>query len=60
MVKDDLILTPNSKIDLARLPPCFGNLLSHMQYRANHRLAFYKRADEPFIEAPNPYDDKQG
>ena len=32
---------------------------SHI-YGVNHRLAFDKRADEPFIKAPNPYDDKQG
>ena len=34
-------------------------MLPHI-YRFNHRIAFYKQADEPFIEAPNPYDDKQG
>ena len=33
-------------------------MLPHI-YRVNHRVAFYKRADEPFIEAPNLYDDKQ-
>ena len=27
--------------------------------RFNHRLAFYKQAEEPFIEASNPHDDKQ-
>ena len=59
MVGDDPTLTSNSKIDLARLPPGFSNLLSRI-YRVNHRLAYYKRADEPFIEAPNLYDDKQG
>ena len=59
MVGDDLTLTSNSKIDLARLPPCFSNLVSHI-YRVNHRLGFYKRAVGPFIKAPNPNDDKQG
>ena len=59
MVGDDLTLTSNSKIDLARLPPCFSNLLPH-EYLVNYSLAFHKRADEPFIETPNPYDDKQG
>ena len=29
-------------------------------YRFNHRLAFYKQTDEPFLEVPNFYDDKQG
>ena len=32
-------------------------LLTH---KANHRLAFYKLADKPFVEVPTPYDDKQG
>ena len=54
MVGDDLTLALNSKIALARLPPCFSNLLPHI-YRVNHRLAFDKRADEPSIEARNPY-----
>ena len=58
MVGDNLILASNSEINLGRLPPCAGNLLPYI-YRVNHRLAFDKRADEPFIEAPNPYDDKQ-
>ena len=56
---DDLTLTSKSKIDLARLPPCFSNLLPHI-YRVSHRLAFYKPADEPFVKSPNLYDDKQG
>ena len=59
MVGYDLTLTSNSKIDLARLPPCFRNLLPQIN-RVNHRLAFYKRVNEPFIEATNPYEDKQG
>ena len=59
IVGDALTLTPNSEIDLTRFLSCFSNLLSQ-KYRFNHRLAFYKRADEPFIEALNPYDDKQG
>ena len=57
LVGDDLTPTTNSIVDLARLPPCFGNLLPHITYRVNHRLS--KRADEPLIEAPNPYN-KQG
>ena len=59
MIGGNLTLTSNFKIDLARLPPCFGNFLSHI-YRGNHHLALYKRADETFIEASNPYDGKQG
>ena len=59
MVGDDPTPNSNSNIDLAGLPPGFSNLLPHI-YRFNHRLAFYEQADEPFIEAPNPYDDKQG
>ena len=49
----------DSKIDLARLPPCFSELIPHI-YRVNHLLAFYKRPDKSFVEAPNPYHDKQG
>ena len=29
-------------------------------YRVNGCLGFYKQANEPFIEAPNLYNDKQG
>ena len=57
MIEDDLTLTSNIKIDLARLPLCCSNLLPHI-YGVNHRLAFYKRADEPFIKAPNLHDGK--
>ena len=35
-------------------------VICFLAYRVNHRLAFYKRADEPFIEAPTPYHNKQG
>ena len=56
-VGDDLTLTVTSKIDLTRLSPCFSKLLPHI-YRANHHLVFYKRADESFIEALNPYEDE--
>ena len=34
-------------------------LYSHI-YRTNYRLAIYKRADEPIVEAPKPFDEKQG
>ena len=43
---------------MARLPPCFSYLLSHI-YRVNHRLDFYKRDDKPFISVLNPSDGKQ-
>ena len=59
MVGDGLTLKSNSEIDWATLPSCFCNLFPHI-YRFNHRLAFHKLADEPFIEVSNPYDDKQG
>ena len=26
----------------------------------NHRVALYKGADEPILEKPKPYDDRQG
>ena len=59
MVGDNLTLTSNSKIDFASLPLlCFSNLLRHI-YRVNHRLAFYKQADELFIQALNTNDNKQ-
>ena len=57
-IGDYLTLTSNLKLDLARLPPCFGNLLPYIS-GVNHRLAFYNRAEETFIEAPNPYDGMQ-
>ena len=59
MIADDPTLTSNYETDLVTRPPCFSNLLSYI-YRVNHRLAFSEWAEEPFIEAPNPYDDKQG
>ena len=43
---------------MAILLPCFSNFLPRI-YRVNHHLAFDKRADELFAEAPNPYDSKQ-
>ena len=59
MVGDDLTRTSNSEIDLAGLPQCFSNLLPHI-YQFRLCLAFYKRADEQFIETTNHYDDQQG
>ena len=57
ITEDDLNLTLNYKIDLARLTPCLSNLLP--QINRYYRLAFHKLADEPFAEAQNLYDEKQ-
>uniref|UniRef100_UPI00358FFE05 uncharacterized protein n=3 Tax=Myxine glutinosa TaxID=7769 RepID=UPI00358FFE05 len=46
-----------SKVDLARLPPCQSALKPHIQ-RVNHRVALYKRADQPIIEKPKPYEEQ--
>ena len=59
MVGEDKKLTSKSKVDLARLPPCHSALKPHIQ-RVNHRVALYKRADEPILEKPKPYDEGQG
>ena len=59
MVGEDETINRKSKIDLARIPPCQDSLIPHCQ-RANHRLACHKRADQPIIEKPKPYDMDQG
>ena len=59
MVGEDQSLKLKSAVDLSKLPPCFGNLLSHI-HRTNYRLAMYKRANQPIVEAPVPFDEKQG
>lgn len=59
MVGQDDKLTAKSKVDLARLPPCYDALKPHVQ-RVNHHVALYKRADESILEKPNPYDEEQG
>ncbi|XP_033987161.1 uncharacterized protein LOC117483109 [Trematomus bernacchii] len=59
MVGQDDKLTAKSKVDLARLPPCYDALKPHVQ-RVNHRVALNKRADESILEKPNPYDEEQG
>ncbi|XP_046336920.2 uncharacterized protein LOC124118725 [Haliotis rufescens] len=59
MVGEDKKLTSKSKVDLARLPPCQSALEPHIQ-RVNHRVALYKRADQPFVEKPKPYEEQQG
>ena len=58
MFGDNLTLRLNSKIDLPRLLRALAICI--LIYAVNHCLTFDKRAYEPFIEAPNPYDDKQG
>ncbi|KAF3854388.1 hypothetical protein F7725_022443 [Dissostichus mawsoni] len=57
MVGEDDKLTAKSKVDLARLPPCYDALKTA---RVNHRVALYKRADESILEKPNPYHEEQG
>ena len=52
-------LTVKSRVDLTRLPPCRSALKPHIQ-RVNHRTALYKRAHEPSVEKPKPYDEGQG
>ena len=52
-------LTSKSKVELAHLPPSHSALKPHIQCM-NHRVALYKRADEPILEKPKPYDEGQG
>ena len=59
MVGEDKPLSIDSKVDLARLPPCRDSLLPHVQ-RVNHRLSCYKKAHVPIFERPKPYEDDQG
>lgn len=59
MVGQDEKLTVKSKVDLARIPPCYDSLVPHIQ-RVNYRVACYKRANEPFFWKPNPSDKDQG
>lgn len=59
MVGEDKHLTSKSKIDLARLPPCYSALKPHI-HRVNHRVALYKRAAEMILETSKPFDDGQG
>ena len=57
--REDQSLNLKSAVDLSKLLPCFDNLLPHI-YRTNYRLAIHKRADQPIVEAPKPFDEKQG
>ena len=59
IVGDNEKLTSKSKIDLARLPPCYYALKPHLP-RLNHRVALYKRADESILEKIKTYDDGKG
>ena len=59
MVGEDKPLSIDSKVDLARLPPCRDSLLPHVQ-RVSHRLSCYKKAHVPIFERPKPYEDDQG
>ena len=59
MVGEDKPLSADSKVDLARLPPCKTSLLPHVQ-RVNYRLCCYKKAHIPIFEWPKPYDKEQG
>ena len=59
MVGEDETISRKSKIDLARIPPCQDSLIPHCQ-RVNHRVACHKRANQPIIEKPKPYDMDQG
>ena len=59
VVGDDLTLRFNSKIDLARLYRALGMFfLTYTELII--ALPFFRQADEPFIEAPHLYYDKQG
>ena len=59
MVGEDKPLSVDSKVDLARLPPCRDSLLPHIQ-RVNYRVSFYKKAHIPIIEYPKSFDEDQG
>ncbi len=59
MVGEDDELTMKSKVDLSRLPPCRDNLIPHID-RVNHRVANFKRADQPIFLSPMPMDPGQG
>ena len=59
MVGEDEKLTMKFMVDLSRLPPCQSSLQPHID-RVNHRLAIYKRADQPIFWTPKPYDQGQG
>ena len=59
MVGENEALTIKSKVDLSKLPPCKDNLVPHIN-RVNHRIAHFKRADQPSFWHPAPTDREQG
>ena len=59
MAGENTKLSSKSKVDFSKHPPCRDNFLP-LCYRVNHRLAIYKRADQPSFTRPKPYSDKQG
>ena len=56
MVGDAAKITPTSKVDLARLPPCRRSLIPRIK-RANYRAAQWKNTHENFPETPFPAAD---
>ena len=53
MVGDAATITPSSKVDLARLPPCRRSLIPHIK-RANYRAAQWEHTHENFPEIQFP------
>ena len=53
MVGDNQIITDNSKVDLARLPPRRRALCQHFK-RVNYRVAQWKRSNDPMVDMPSP------
>ena len=58
MVGKDKPLSTDSKVDLARVPPCRDSLLPHV-HRVNYRVSCYKKAHILIFERPKPYDEDQ-
>ena len=52
MVGDDQIILDNSKVDLARLPPCRRALCQHLKF-VNYRVAQWKRSSDPMVDMPS-------
>lgn len=59
MVGENEVISHKSKVDLSRIPPCQDSLIPHLQ-RVNYRVAGYRRAGEPFWDAPEPSTQDQG
>ena len=58
MVGKDKPLSTDSKVGLARVPPCRDSLLPHV-HRVNYRVSCYKKAHILIFERPKPYDEDQ-